>query len=79
MLDPVVELLRASRRVSASRPGSALRALREHEGILRCVEGAEVEGAREAMRLHLMNTARDIEAAFEEGMLDEDVREMDGL
>ena len=74
MLDPIVELLRASREVSASRPGSARRALREHEEILHCVEAGDAGGARERMRVHLANTARDIEAA-----LGEDMREMDGV
>ena len=77
MLDPVVELLRASRGVSASRPGSARRALREHEEILRRVEAGDAEGARQRMRVHLMNTAEDIEAALAEGMLGEEVGEMD--
>ena len=67
MLDPIVELLEASRQVSASRPGSARRALREHEEILHCVEAGDAEGARERMRVHLANTARDIEAALGEG------------
>jgi GntR family transcriptional regulator, transcriptional repressor for pyruvate dehydrogenase complex len=79
MLDPVVELLRASRQVSASRPGSARRALREHEEILRCVETGDAGGAREGMRVHLINTAKDIEAALAEGMLGEETREMDGV
>jgi GntR family transcriptional regulator, transcriptional repressor for pyruvate dehydrogenase complex len=74
MLDPIVELLRASREVSASRPGSARRALREHEEILHCVESGDAGGAREKMRVHLANTARDIEAA-----LGEELREMDGV
>ena len=78
MLDPVVDLLRASREVSASRPGSARRALREHEEILDRVEAGDADGAREKMRVHLMNTARDIEAALAEGMLDRETREMDG-
>jgi GntR family transcriptional regulator, transcriptional repressor for pyruvate dehydrogenase complex len=77
MLDPVVELLRASREVSASRPGSARRALREHEEILRRVEARDAEGARQRMRVHLMNTAEDIEAALAEGMLGEEMGEMD--
>ena len=77
MLDPVVELLRASREVSASRPGSARRALREHEEILRRVEIGDAEGARQRMRVHLMNTAEDIEAALAEGMLDEEMGKMD--
>ena len=64
---PVVDLLRASRRVSAARPGNAERALEEHERILRRVESRDAEGAREEMRSHLANTARDIEAALEEG------------
>jgi GntR family transcriptional repressor for pyruvate dehydrogenase complex len=70
MLDPIVDLLRASRRVSASRPGSARRALGEHEEILRCVEVGDAEGARREMRTHLSNTAKDIEAALGEGTLD---------
>ena len=79
MLDPIVELLRASREVSASRPGSARRALREHEEILHSVEAGDAGGARERMRVHLANTAGDIEAALGEGMLDEEMREMDGV
>jgi GntR family transcriptional repressor for pyruvate dehydrogenase complex len=79
MLDPIVELLRASREVSASRPGSARRALREHEEILHCVEAGDAGGARERMRVHLANTAGDVEAALGEGMLDEEMREMDGV
>ena len=78
MLDPVVELLRASREVSASRPGSARRALQEHEEILRCVEDGDADEARRRMRAHLMNTAKDIEAALGEGTLDEELREMEG-
>lgn len=70
MLDPIVELLRASRRVSASRPGSARRALREHRKILRRVEAGDADGAREEMRIHLANTARDIEMALREGALE---------
>ena len=70
MLDPIVDLLRASRRISASRrPGSALRALGEHEEILRCVEVGDSEGARREMRVHLANTAKDIEAVLGEEAL----------
>ena len=74
MLDPIVELLRDSRRVSASRPGSARRALREHEEILRRVEAGDAEGARREMRAHLMATAKDIEAAIGEQTLETGVR-----
>ncbi len=70
MLEPVVDLLRASRQVSASRPGTALRALGEHEEILRRVEAGDTAGAREEMRAHLARTAEDIEAAIGEGVLD---------
>jgi len=70
MLEPVVDLLRASREISASRPGSALRALGEHEEILRRVEEGDAEGARREMRVHLANTAEDIEAALLEGTLE---------
>jgi len=70
MLEPVVNLLRASRRVSAALPGRALRALGEHQGILRRVEAEDAPGAREEMRLHLANTAEDIQAAIGEGILD---------
>ncbi|QIN81498.1 FCD domain-containing protein [Rubrobacter tropicus] len=70
MLDPVVDLLRASRRVSASRPGNARRALGEHERILAAVESGDADGARDEMRSHLANTARDIEEAIREGMLE---------
>ena len=45
MLEPVVDLLRASRRVSAARPGNALRALGEHEQILRRVEARGCRGS----------------------------------
>ncbi|HET6346839.1 MAG TPA: FadR/GntR family transcriptional regulator [Myxococcota bacterium] len=71
MLEPVVELLRASRRVSAARPGNAQRALAEHEQILRHVEAGDAAGARKEMRAHLAKTSEDIEAAIGEGMLDE--------
>lgn len=80
MLEPVVDLLRASREVSASRPGSARRALGEHEEILRRVEEGDADGARREMRLHLANTAKDIEAALREGVLEADQdREKEGI
>jgi DNA-binding GntR family transcriptional regulator len=41
------------------------------------VEIGDAEGARQRMRVHLMNTAEDIEAALAEGMLDEEMGEMD--
>ena len=75
MLDPIVDLLRASRQVSAARrPGSALRALGEHEEILRRVEEGDAEGARREMRAHLENTVKDIEAVLGEGALERELR-----
>jgi GntR family transcriptional repressor for pyruvate dehydrogenase complex len=75
MLEPIVDLLRASRRVSASRrPGSALRALGEHEEIMRRVEAGDAEGARREMRAHLANTVEDIEAVLGEGPLEGELR-----
>jgi len=70
ILEPVVDLLRTSRRVSAARAGNALRALGEHERILRMVEAKDAGGAREEMRAHLAKTSEDIEAAIGEGLLD---------
>lgn len=70
MLDPVVELLRASREISTSQPGSTLRALEEHDEILRHVEAGDAEGARREMRAHLTATAEDIRATVGEGTTD---------
>ena len=64
MIEPIGELLRASRQVSASRPGSARRALREHEAILRAVAAGNALRAREAMRTHLQATERDLLAVM---------------
>ncbi|MCA1688440.1 MAG: FadR family transcriptional regulator [Actinobacteria bacterium] len=80
MLEPIVDLLRASRRVSATRrPGSALRALGEHEEILRRVEASDAGGARREMREHLANTAKDIEAVLGEGALERELRGREDL
>jgi GntR family transcriptional repressor for pyruvate dehydrogenase complex len=70
MLDPVIDLLRTSRRVSAARPGNAQRALGEHGRILDAVEAGDAGGARREMLAHLANTAGDIEAAIREGSID---------
>ncbi|CAN5622673.1 FadR/GntR family transcriptional regulator [soil metagenome] len=70
MLEPVVELLRTSRKVSTSRPGSARRALEEHERILRRVEAGDAEGARLEMHAHLMATAEDIRASLANSAFD---------
>ncbi len=70
MLEPVVDLLRASRRVGATQPNSARRALLEHERTLARVESGDAEGAWLEMRGHLANAAGDIQAAIREGMLE---------
>jgi GntR family transcriptional repressor for pyruvate dehydrogenase complex len=75
MIGPIGELLRASRQVSAARrPGSVLRALGEHEEILRRVEEGDAEGARREMRAHLANTVKDIEAVLGKGTLERELR-----
>lgn len=66
MMEPVLELLRASRRLSAARPANARRALREHERILGRVEEGDAAGARREMREHIAATARDLERALGE-------------
>jgi GntR family transcriptional repressor for pyruvate dehydrogenase complex len=70
MMDPVLYLLRASRRISASRPGNARRALHEHEKILSCVERGDAEGARRRMREHIQATEWDVMQALGEERLD---------
>jgi len=69
MLDPVVELLRVSREVGTSQPGSARRALREHEEILHWVEAGPSPHPRRTMRAHLAATAEDIRSAVGEQAL----------
>lgn len=64
MLEPITDLLRRSREVSTARPGSAKRALQEHEKILERVEASDAEGAREQMREHLLNTEGDLREAL---------------
>lgn len=71
MLEPVVELLRTSRKVSTSRSGSARRALEDHEKILHRVEAGDAEGARQEMRAHLMATAEDIRATVGERSIED--------
>ncbi len=71
MMEPVLDLLRASRRVSASRPGNARRALHEHEKILRLVERGDADGARRRMREHIEATEKDVMEALGEEALDE--------
>ncbi len=78
ILEPAVDLLRASRQLSAARPGNALRALGEHGRIFERVEAGDADGARAEMHLHLVNTARDIEAAVEETPNENEIGEKEG-
>lgn len=64
MMEPIVDLLLASRRMTGSREANAKRALRAHEAILEKVEAKDVEGARREMRKHLMITEHDMRATI---------------
>jgi GntR family transcriptional repressor for pyruvate dehydrogenase complex len=60
MMEPIVDLLLASRRMTGSKEANAKRALRAHEAILKRVEAKDVEGARSEMRKHMMTTEHDM-------------------
>jgi GntR family transcriptional regulator, transcriptional repressor for pyruvate dehydrogenase complex len=64
MMEPIVDLLLASRRLTGSKEANAKRALRAHEAILKKVEAKDVEGARMEMRKHMMNTEHDMRATI---------------
>src|SRR5918997_3682450 len=60
MMEPIVDLLLASRRMTGSKEANAKRALRAHEAILKKVVAKDVEGARREMRKHMMTTEHDM-------------------
>ncbi len=64
MMEPIVDLLLASRRLTGSKEANAKRALRAHEAILKKVEAKDVEGARIEMRKHMMTTEHDMRATI---------------
>jgi GntR family transcriptional regulator, transcriptional repressor for pyruvate dehydrogenase complex len=64
MMEPIVDLLSASRRLTGSKEANAQRALRAHEAILKKVEAKDVEGARIEMRKHMMTTEHDMRATI---------------
>jgi GntR family transcriptional regulator, transcriptional repressor for pyruvate dehydrogenase complex len=64
MMEPIVDLLLASRRMTGSKQANAKRALRAHEAILKKVEAKDVEGARIEMRKHMMITEQDMRATI---------------
>lgn len=66
MMEPIADLLLASRRVTGSKEANAKRALQAHQAILERVEAKDVEGARIEMRKHMMTTERDIRATIED-------------
>jgi GntR family transcriptional regulator, transcriptional repressor for pyruvate dehydrogenase complex len=64
MMEPIVDLLLASRRLTGSKEANAKRALRAHETILKKVEAKDVEGARIEMRKHMLTTEHDMRATI---------------
>jgi GntR family transcriptional repressor for pyruvate dehydrogenase complex len=64
MMEPIVDLLLASRRMTGSKEANAKRALRAHEAILKKVEAKDVEGARREMRKHMVTTEHDMRATI---------------
>src|ERR671911_969212 len=64
MMEPIVDLLLASRRLTGRKVANAKRALRAHEAILKKVEAKDVEGARIEMRKHMMTTEHDMRATI---------------
>lgn len=64
MMEPIVDLLLSSRRMTGSKEANAKRALRAHEAILKQVEAKDVEGARIEMRKHMMTTEHDMRATI---------------
>ena len=65
MMEPIVDLLLSSRRMTGSKVANAKRALRAHEAILKKVKAKDVEGARIEMRKHMMTTEHDMRATIE--------------
>jgi GntR family transcriptional repressor for pyruvate dehydrogenase complex len=60
VLDPVGQLLRASRVATIHNPGAAQRSIDAHSAILERVEARDPDGARGAMRRHLLQVEGEI-------------------
>ena len=58
MLDAIGEPIRTVRESTLTVPGRPAKALREHERILERIAAHDAEGAREEMRLHLLDARR---------------------
>lgn len=54
ILEPVGQLLRASRVATIHNPGAVERSISAHLAILECVEARDISGAQQAMRSHLL-------------------------
>lgn len=60
LLEPVSDLSRESRRTSFLGPKMVKLRAKQHEEILECIRRSDVEGAREAMSRHLVDTEGDL-------------------
>jgi len=65
MTQPMHELLSYAQALTDAIPGVLARALAEHEAIADAIARRDAPGAREAMRVHLAQTQRDIIALTE--------------
>jgi DNA-binding FadR family transcriptional regulator len=65
MMEPVHELVHFGQSMTNAIPGILARALADHEGIATAVFARDANAAREAMRLHLRMTQRDIASLTE--------------
>jgi GntR family transcriptional repressor for pyruvate dehydrogenase complex len=63
LIDSIVDLLQAQRRLIGSVPGGPARGQYHHKLILAMVMGSDPEAAREAMRAHLRQVREDFETA----------------
>lgn len=61
LLEPLSDLLRASRLATFSGPRMVRLRIRQHEEVYRMIESQDEEGARTAMSRHLGDTGRDLE------------------
>lgn len=61
LLEPVEELLRAHREATVHNTGVLQRSIDAHAAILERIEARDVEGAQDAMRLHLKQVAAEAE------------------
>jgi len=69
VLDPIGQLLRASRVATIHNPGAAQRSIDAHGAILERVEARDPDGARDAMRRHLLQVEGEIRRIRGEGVL----------